>query len=51
MSLGSFKNDIKNVFTNDTLLIYMYEEDFAFNNLQRLIYHKKNQTKSNQSKF
>ena len=36
----SFKNVIKNVFTNPIYLIYMYKEDLALNNLQWLICHK-----------
>ena len=38
----------QNVLTNPIYSIYMYKEDLALNNLQRLICHK---AKSNQSKL
>ena len=39
-----FKILSKNVFTNHIYLIYMYKEDLALDNQQRLIYHKKQAT-------
>ena len=49
MNICTFKNAYQqNVFINHIYLIYMYEKDVALNNLQRLIIHKKNQTKPNQ---
>ena len=46
VSSGSFKNDIKNVFTNYIYLIYIYKEYLALYNLQWLNAIKPNQTKS-----
>ena len=43
MSSGLFKNVINKKCLQIMYLIYMYKEDLALNNLQRLICHKKNQ--------
>ena len=47
MSSGSFNFFLQDVFTNDTYLIIFYEEYFALDDLQWLIFHE---TKPNQTK-
>ena len=39
-NLNSLRCYLQNVFTNHIYLIYMYKEDLALYNLQRLICHK-----------
>ena len=46
MSSGLFKNVIDKICLEIIYLIYVRKEDLALNNLQWLICHKTNQTKS-----
>ena len=45
-SSGAFKDFMNKVYLQIIYLIYTYKEDLALNNLQQMICHKTNQTKS-----